>query len=85
MCSATQASVHPSVSASDMGDVADAKAKYVVLTGPDAEYKVLFPESPPTTVDVLVISGSSYKHAAGLSVTGLYPSVPRKTRLRSCK
>ena len=78
VCSATQASVHPAVSSSDMGDVADAKAKYVVLTGPDAEYKVLFPESPPTTVDVLVISGSSYKYATELSVTGLYTVSAKK-------
>ena len=78
VCSATQASVHPAVSSSDMGDVADAEAKYVVLTGPDAEYKVLFPESPPTTVDVLVISGSSYTYATELSVTGLYTVSAKK-------
>ena len=78
VCSATQASVHPAVSSSDMGDVADAEAKYVVLTGPDAEYKVLFPESPPTTVDVLVISGNSYTYATELSVTGLYTVSAKK-------
>tara|TARA_B100001142_G_scaffold254224_1_gene255174 strand:- start:3043 stop:16521 length:13479 start_codon:yes stop_codon:yes gene_type:complete len=78
VCSATQASVHPPVSSSDMGDVADAEAKYVVLTGPDAEYKVLFPDSPPTTVDLLVISGSSYQYATKLSVTGLYTVSAKK-------